>query len=190
MRQVLVQRMILPSGSTANQSYDVLKAKNIENALENSDINSVQQNSSTESHASLASPASYDLSASEAITEVSTKVPLQYNAPTSSNSSPFTSITNNSYSENGATVGLEPVVRLDNNNSTSTAYKMTDVTSNNTNPVGRFFQSSDIDNADISLTSSFPDSAFDESTSELLYYKFISTFLYFLLEDVKGVKLG
>ncbi|XP_028898272.2 protein cramped [Zeugodacus cucurbitae] len=154
MRQTLVQRMLLPGGSTANQSYDVLKAKNIENARENSANNSVQPNSNIESHTS---PASNDLSPFKTMSEVSTSVPLQHNPPpTSSNSSPFTSITNNH---------LDEVAELDNNPSTSAAFKMADVTANNTDLVGRFFQSSAVDNTDISLSSSFPDSAFDETTN-------------------------
>lgn len=158
MRQVLVQRMILPGGSTANQSYDVLKAKNIENTRESSATNTVEQSSCAES---LTSPAS----AAMTTTEVSTIMPLHHNPPTISNSSPFISITNSSYSDSDTAGGLEQV---DNNPSTSGIYKMSanNVNTNNTDLVARFFQSSAIDNADVSLSSSFPDSAFDESTSK------------------------
>uniref|UniRef100_A0A034V7L3 Protein cramped n=1 Tax=Bactrocera dorsalis TaxID=27457 RepID=A0A034V7L3_BACDO len=156
MRQVLVQRMILPGGSTANQSYDVLKVKNMENTLENSATNTVEQSTCAESHTS---SESVNLSAAKTMTEVSTIVPLHHNPPASSNSSPFISITNINYGDSDAAAGLEEV---DNNPSTSGAYKMT---ANNTDLVARFFQSSAVDNADISLSSSFPDSAFDESTS-------------------------
>ncbi|XP_036319013.1 protein cramped [Rhagoletis pomonella] len=160
MRQVLVQRMLLPGGNTGNQTYDLLNVKNFENPrkmFEN--VSDTTQSVVEESHATQQN----DSHMTSAVMETTAAHTIHYNQTPISTSAPFNTFTNH-YDGDDATSNVEETGLLENNPSTSAAYEMTDITANNVD-VAHIFESSGLDNADMSLSSSFPDSAFDECTN-------------------------
>ncbi|XP_067640348.1 protein cramped [Eurosta solidaginis] len=151
MRQVLVQRMLLPGGSTTNQSYDVLSVKNFDHARKvPGNLGNMSQNSNFESQVP-----HHDNSLGTATTTQT--IP---NCQTFINTSTQSDAITNDYDTTDAlqSVAQSIEMRDDNHPSTSTTYQMMETVNAD---VERMYDSI----ADISLSSPFPDSAFDECTN-------------------------
>ncbi|XP_004535293.1 protein cramped [Ceratitis capitata] len=167
IRQVLVQRMLLPGSGTANKSYDVLNVSNVDNTAKLSEnANEIVQNSYTESQGK-----KEDNLSTANNTEESTVYALTNQQTSIGNSTAnFNSTANDCTDVNDAVESLSEPPQLDNNPTPSMTHQMTDgaLSKVNNADLMQIFASAaadDANNTDISLSSSFPDSAFDECTN-------------------------
>ncbi|XP_053950773.1 protein cramped [Anastrepha ludens] len=160
MRQVLVQRMLLPGGSTTNQTYDVLNVKNFdksqkmpEKAVDTSESAVVESRATQQN----------DLPAQNTGSQTSVAHVI-HNNQTSIRTSNHNSSTNASDIADAARCAEQTDRNLDNYASTSKACQINNVAAAVTD-VDDIYESCAVNNADISISSSFSDSAYDEYTN-------------------------